>query len=504
MRPPGRPRTESPTSTRRRGLRASRVRRLRAARRVLPPDDARTARQRCSAPVHSIPFGPIRPVRRDQATLHGRAARAAPQTRDEIPYDASHTVRGPTSSTTMPSSSRGCQWPAGILCNHRLPMPTRSPQMQLAWLSLAMFLGMTLWFSATAANAAIVAEFRLTAAETAWLTMAVQGGFVIGTLVSALLNLPDVLNPRRLFWIGCVAGAIANAWLAAAGSVAVLVALRLVTGAALALVYPPGMKVAAVWFEKRRGAALGVLIGALTVGSAFPHLLAAAAAAIPWRVLMLFASALAVCGGGIVIALVGDGPYVASSAPFDPAAIARVFADRGTRLATLGYLGHMWELYAMWTWIAAFAAATSTPRRGSAIAFLTIASGAIGSAAAGSIADRVGKARIARSAMLVSAACCVASAFMFHAPIVALALFAMVWGVAIVADSAQLSALVAQYSPRDHVGTALTVQTCAGFLLTMASIRLLPAAAQVVGWQWVFLTLAPGPLLGAYALRDLA
>jgi len=158
----------------------------------------------------------------------------------------------------------------------------------------------------------------------------------------------------------------------------------------------------------------------------------------------------------------------------------------------------------MWTWIAAFAAATSTPRRGSAIAFLTIASGAIGSAAAGSIADRVGKARIARSAMLVSAACCVASAFMFHAPIVALALFAMVWGVAIVADSAQLSALVAQYSPRDHVGTALTVQTCAGFLLTMASIRLLPAAAQVVGWQWVFLTLAPGPLLGAYALRDLA
>src|SRR5437588_846787 len=358
-------------------------------------------------------------------------------------------------------------------------------------------------FDETAANAAIGAEFRLTAAETAWRTMAVQGGFVIGTLVSALLNLPDVLNPRRLFWIGCVAGAIANAWLAAAGSVAVLVALRLVTGAALALVYPPGMKVAAGWFEKRRGAALGVLIGALTIGSAFPHLLAAAAAAIPWRVLMLFASALAVCGGGIVIALVGDGPYVASSAPFDPAAIARVFADRGTRLATLGYLGHMWELYAMWTWIAAFAAATSTPRRGSAIAFLTIASGAIGSAAAGSIADRVGKARIARSAMLVSAACCVASAFMFHAPIVAPALFAMVWGVAIVADSAHLSALVAQYSPRDHVGTALTLQTSVGFLLTMVSIRLLPLAADVIGWQWVFLCLAPGPFIGAYALRGL-
>jgi MFS family permease len=380
----------------------------------------------------------------------------------------------------------------------------RSPNGQLAWLSLAMFLGMTLWFSATAANAAIVAEFRLTSAEAAWLTMAVQGGFVIGTLVSALLNLPDVLNPRRLFTIGCMTGAIANAAIAAAGSVASLVALRLVTGAALALVYPPGMKVAAGWFEKRRGAALGILIGALTVGSAFPHLLAALSAAIPWRVLMLWASALAVCGGGIVGAFVGDGPYVASSAPFDPAAVARVFADRSTRLATLGYLGHMWELYAMWTWIAAFVAATSTARRGSAVAFLAIASGAIGSAAAGAIADRVGKARIARWAMLVSAACCLTAGFMFRAPIAALALFAMVWGVAVVADSAQLSALVAQYSPRDHVGTALTVQTCTGFLLTMASIRLLPLAAQAIGWQWVFLTLAPGPLLGAYTLRDLA
>jgi MFS family permease len=384
------------------------------------------------------------------------------------------------------------------------PMPMRSPNGQLAWLSLAMFLGMTLWFSATAANAAIVAEFRLTSAATAWLTMAVQGGFVIGTLVSALLNLPDVLNPRRLFTIGCMAGAVANASIAAAGSVASLVVLRLVTGAALALVYPPGMKVAAGWFEKQRGAALGILIGALTVGSAFPHLLAALSAAIPWRVLMLWASALAICGGGIVGAFVGDGPYVASSAPFDPAAVARVFADRSTRLATLGYLGHMWELYAMWTWIAAFVAATSTARRGSAVAFLAIASGAIGSAAAGAIADRVGKARIARWAMLVSAACCLTAGFMFRAPIAALALFAIVWGVAVVADSAQLSALVAQYSPRDHVGTALTVQTCTGFLLTMVSIRLLPLAAQAIGWQWVFLTLAPGPLLGAYTLRDLA
>jgi MFS family permease len=202
---------------------------------------------------------------------------------------------------------------------------------------------------------------------------------------------------------------------------------------------------------------------------------------------------------------------VASSARFDPRAVTRVFADRRTRLATLGYLGHMWELYAVWTWIAAFAAASlgfaggSTPASpsGSAVAFVTIASGAIGSAAAGWFADRLGKARIAAWAMIVSGTCCAVAGFLFHAPAVVLYLFAIVWGVAVVADSAQLSALVAEYSPRDHVGTALTLQTCTGFLLTMASIRLLPVAAQSIGWQWVFICLVPGPMFGVLALRGL-
>ena len=389
---------------------------------------------------------------------------------------------------------------------------SRSPNTQLAWLSLAMFFGMTLWFSATAANAPIVAEFHLSTADTAWLTMAVQAGFVVGTLCSALVNLPDIINPRRLFAVGCVVAAAANASLIRADGVVMLIGLRALTGAALACVYPPGMKIAAGWFEQRRGAALGVLIGALTVGSAFPHLLASASATIPWRTLMIAASALAVLGGALVVTLVGDGPYVAGAARFDPSAVARVFSDRRTRLATLGYLGHMWELYAVWTWMAAFASASlgfgggATPSSpaGSAVAFATIGSGAIGSAAAGLFADRLGKARVASWAMIVSGVCCAAAGFMFHAPAPVLYVFAMIWGVAVVADSAQLSALVAQYSPRDHVGTALTVQTCAGFLLTMVSIRLLPIAAQAVGWQWVFICLVPGPVFGVLALRGLA
>jgi MFS family permease len=376
-----------------------------------------------------------------------------------------------------------------------------------------MFLGMTLWFSATASTAQIVREFHLGSGAAAWLTMAVQAGFVLGTLASALLNLPDVINARHLFAAGCVCGAAANAGLVGATGPGSLIALRVATGVSLAWVYPPGMKIAAGWFEARRGAALGILIGALTIGSAFPHLLATAAAAVPWRVLMLAASALAVGGSGTILALVGDGPFVAKSAPFRPDAVARVFADRGTRLATLGYFGHMWELYAVWTWIAAFttasihpalrAALTPASRAGSAAAFLMIASGAAGSALAGWRADAIGKARVARWAMTASGLCSLAAGFVFGAPPVVVALFVAVWGIAIVADSAQLSALVAQYSPRDHVGTALTVQTCAGFLLTMISIRLVPVLAQAIGWQWAFVFLAPGPVAGAWVVRKL-
>jgi len=376
-----------------------------------------------------------------------------------------------------------------------------------------MVFGMTLWFSATAATGPIAAEFHLTPGQTAWLTMAVQGGFVIGTLVAAILNLPDIINPRQLFAVGCIAGAAANAALVGAGSPALLIGCRVATGVALACVYPPGMKIAAGWFDRRRGAALGFLIGALTVGSAFPHLLAAASARIAWRTLMLFASGLALAGAAIVLSAVGDGPYVARSTRFDPRAVIRIFANRATRMASLGYLGHMWELYAVWTWIAVFAAgslrrgqdqgAPDSSPEGSALAFVAIASGAVGSAAAGLVADRVGKARVARWAMLASGTCAVLAGFTFGGSPIPLAVLAVVWGVAVVADSAQLSALVAEHSPRDHVGTALTMQTCSGFLLTMVSIRLVPIVAGSIGWQWAFLCLAPGPFLGALALRGL-
>lgn len=376
----------------------------------------------------------------------------------------------------------------------------------LAALAVAEFLGMTLWFSATAAAPALIAEFRLTSAQAAWLTMAVQGGFVVGTLVSAILNLPDILNARWLFAFGCLLGSIANASVTRAGSPIEMIALRVATGVTLAWVYPPGMKVAASWFERQRGTALGILVGALTVGSAFPHLLASLAFGIPWRTLMLAASSCAIAGGALILTVVRDGPYLSTTAPFDPRAVGRVFTNRPVRLATMGYLGHMWELYAMWTWIATFAAASlATPSRAAPLAaFVAIGSGAIGCVAAGLVADRIGKARVAAWAMIVSAACSALAGFAFGAPAWLLFLLAVVWGFAIVADSPLFSALVAEYSVCDYVGTALTVQMCSGFLLTMATIRLLPMLASRVGWQWVFLLLVPGPVLGTVAMLKLA
>jgi len=379
----------------------------------------------------------------------------------------------------------------------------------LALVALSQFLGMTLWFSATAAAPRIAADLGLGSIQVAWLTIAVQGGFVGGTLVSAILNLADVFNARRLFAFGCAVGAVANASVIWTTDPFVIFALRFVTGVALACVYPPGMKIAAGWFKERRGTALGVLVGALSLGSAFPHLLSFTASAVSWHSLMLTSSALALVGGAIVWLAVDDGPHVTASAPFDPHAIGAVVRNRGARLATFGYLGHMWELYAMWAWISAFATASlldagvPPQRTGSLIAFVAIASGALGCVAAGVWADRWGKARIAGGALAVSSACSALAGFLFGAPVWALLLLSIIWGFSVVADSAQFSALVTEHSPRTHVGTALTLQTSAGFLLTMVSMQLLPLAAARYGWQWVFLLLVPGPVLGAWAMQRL-
>jgi MFS family permease len=375
-------------------------------------------------------------------------------------------------------------------------------------LALAELLAMSVWFSASAVSPALQAEWALSNAQAAWLTLAVQLGFVAGTLLSALANLPDIF-PTRAFVAGC-------AWLAAAANAGIAleargagsaIALRFCTGFFLAGVYPPGMKIIASWFRRERGMALGAFIGALTLGKATPYLVNAVGSG-EWRANVLAVSALAAAGGLIVLLFVGDGPHATPSARLDVTQIARVFRNRGVRLADYGYFGHMWELYAMWTWVPVFLRVSfsergASPALAESSAFLVIGSGTIGCVAAGVLADRIGRTAVTSAAMAVSGACCLSIGFLFHAPPAVLLVVAAIWGASVIADSAQFSACVTELADPQYMGTALTVQTCVGFLLTIVSIELIPVLVSAIGWRWAFTALAPGPALGVLAMLRL-
>ncbi|HKA37845.1 MAG TPA: MFS transporter [Thermoanaerobaculia bacterium] len=378
----------------------------------------------------------------------------------------------------------------------------------LALLAVAELLGMSLWFSASASVPAIQAEWRLSDSAAAWLTLAVQLGFVWGTLMSALSNLPDVVNTRRLFAASALLAALSNAAFSIfAKGPGLGIPLRFATGFFLAGVYPPGMKIMATWFRRGRGLALGFLVGALTLGKASPYLVNAIAGS-GWRGHVLFVSLLAVFGGSLVLFFVADGPYSTGNAPFNIRQAGEVFRNRGVRLANFGYFGHMWELYAMWTWApvfirASFAASDSSPVLAEAGSFLVLGAGAAGCVAAGYLADRIGRTIVASTALAISGTCCVVVGYLFGAgPFLLLAIMA-IWGASVVADSAQFSACVTELGDPRYLGTALTLQVCLGFLLTTFSIRMMPALVKAVTWKYAFAFLAPGPVFGVLAMMRL-
>ena len=369
---------------------------------------------------------------------------------------------------------------------------------------------MALWFGVSAVAPQIAREWGLSSAAS-WLTLAVQLGFVGGTLLSAIFNLADVFSPRRLLVISAILGALFNlAIVLLAGNATTAVVLRFLTGMCLAGVYPPAMKIIATWFKSGRGFALGVLIGALTLGKASPYLANAFGSA-NWRINVAFASALAVAGAWIVLFFVVEGPYALPNQPFDITQAGKVFGNRGVRLANFGYFGHMWELYAMWTWIpvmfrASVAASGDSPWLAEAASFAVIGAGAAGCVAAGLLADRIGRPVVAASAMAVSGACCLVVGFLFGGSTLALLIVTIIWGATVVADSAQFSACVTELGDPRYLGTALTMQTCIGFLITTISIAMMPRLVELLSWRWAFVALAPGPLLGIVAmmrLRDL-
>jgi MFS family permease len=378
----------------------------------------------------------------------------------------------------------------------------------LALLAIAELLGMSLWFSGSAVVPALTREWRLSETAAGWLTLSVQIGFVVGTLLSALFNLPDIISPRHLFTLTAICGAIVNAafgWFAHSASVGIT--LRFLTGMFLAGVYPPAMKILATWFRHGRGLALGVLVGALTLGKATPYLINGVGS-YNWRTNVTFVSLLAVMGGVVVLLFVSDGPFALPAARFDLSQAGKVFRNRGVRLANLGYLGHMWELYAMWTWIpfmirASLSARHSSPAFAEVGSFVVIGCGAVGCVVAGLIADRVGRTIVTSVAMAISGSCCLVIGFFFGANPIALLIVAAIWGASVVADSAQFSACVTELGDPQYIGTALTIQTCLGFLLTTISIELIPRLEKLVGWRYAFVILAPGPLFGVLSMLRL-
>jgi MFS family permease len=377
----------------------------------------------------------------------------------------------------------------------------------LALLSTAIVLSLTAWFSATSILPELKREWNLSPFVLAWLTNGVQIGFVCGALGASLVNLPDIVRLRTLMALSALLAAAANASLLLDHGPVGAVAARVVTGFALAGVYPPALKLVSTWFNRDRGLALGTVIGALTLGSSLPHLFRSLSEEVDWRFVVKTSTLATLVGAVLFLFFAQEGPYPFARALFDPRQAGAVFRDRDLRLANLGYFGHMWELYAMWAWLIVYvnealeAQHMSLVGRASLVTFVAIGTGAFGCILGGILSDRIGRTLTTAGMMIVSGACALAIGFAFDGPSWLFITILVIWGISVIGDSAQFSAMVTELADQRFVGTALSVQLGLGFALTVVAIWLMPRMADCLGsWRWAFLVLVPGPSIGASAM----
>jgi MFS family permease len=392
------------------------------------------------------------------------------------------------------------------------PAQPARPARILPVIVVSQFAGTSLWFAGNAVLPDLQRELGLAPHAIGTITSAVQLGFIAGTLVFAMLGIADRHSPRAVFLACALLGAAANGAVAIAGSLAepfaAILALRFATGFFLAGIYPVGMKIAAGWYREGLGAALGYLVGALVLGTAFPHLLKGLGQELAWGTVLAWLSALAAAGGVLMFAAVPDGPHLSRGARFDPVALRAIVTTPGLRASAFGYFGHMWELYTFWAFvplmIAGYASMHSQPPANAALwSFAVIAAGAVGSAFGGMVSRVTGSARVAFAQLSASGLCCLFSPLVYQLPWPAFIAYLVFWGVVVVGDSPQFSALNAAHAPKASMGSVLTMVNCIGFALTIPSIELMTWLSTRVPVAWWFVPVAIGPAIGLLACRPL-
>ncbi len=370
------------------------------------------------------------------------------------------------------------------------------------------FTGTSLWFAGNAVLGDLQREWELGSAALSYMTSSVQFGFIIGTFLFAFFTISDRFSPRIIFFLCSLLGAVSNLgiYLAADGLSSLLV-LRFSTGFFLAGIYPIGMKIAAGWYRKGLGQALGYLVGALVVGTAFPHLLKSTARSIPWEQVVISISAISALGGVLMLWLVPDGPYAVKGTRFNSKAFVIIFKSKNLRSASCGYFGHLWGLYTLWAFfpvlIKAYADMAQQPLNVSFWSFWVIAVGSLGCIGGGLLSNKLGSPSVAFFQLLVSGICCLLSPVFFHAPPGLFLGFLVLWGIVVVGDSPQFSALTAQTAPGEWIGSALTIVTGIGFLITIVSIQFTDFIMTFLDPAYIFIFLVPGPIFGLLNLWPL-
>ena len=366
---------------------------------------------------------------------------------------------------------------------------------------VSQFTGTSLWFASNAVMGDLRQAWGLGDAALSYMTSSVQLGFIVGTLIFAFFTISDRFSPRIVFFICSLLGSLSNLgiYLAADGLISLLV-FRFITGFFLAGIYPVGMKIAAGWYRQGLGRALGYLVGALVVGTAFPHLLKSTGQTVPWDSVILAISGISLVGGMLMLLLVPDGPCLAKGARFNPRAFVIIFRSKDLRSVSFGYFGHMWELYTLWAFlpvlIGAYAPASGESLNVSFWTFCVIAVGCLGCVVGGHLSLKLGSPSVAFFQLLGSGICCLLSPIVLHAPVEIFIGFLGLWGIMVVGDSPQFSALTAHTAPGELVGSALTIVTSVGFFITILSIQFTNFLITFLGPEYVFLFLVPGPMFG--------